>query len=449
MRRKVFSRPQPTPTLKSSSGIVLRLSDFDEYKEELVQLRNMGQLTVGKFRNRSTSINVFLEYLMKVKPIDPGVDEIKITARDVYNAFNLFIKERRPSVHTLRTYLRSTRKALEHILLSKYDTFLSQALGIEVFDVEFYLSQLSKSTLQRKARQLKEYQEHEKEKVITDQRVKDALRWLGILVNTRKTRTVENLRLATIIMLFTGARGSEINDLQFQVEIDGELINQIDTKRDIIYFHRKKLKEDATKSFTPIFVHPLVIEELKIFRRLYLIDPTEPIFGYYSIDKIFQRYYTPQRAFVSRKKLEKLYENNSWLQKYPPNKPIISMRAIRKYVDSYLQARMFELADRGIGASLFGKGFVGLDNMRRYKNYYLGRAEGVDFLHYISITEDPRYFVRYKKFTKRIFDGLVDRLMPELSYVIHKETLLKVYGPEKLEEIEMSPVTLKTTEYRI
>lgn len=247
-------------------------------------------------------------------------------------------------------------------------------------------------------------------------------------------------------MLFTGARGSEINDLQFQVEVDGELINQIDTKRGIIYFHRKKLKEDATKSFTPIFVHPLIIEELKIFKRLYLVDPTEPLFGYYSIDKIFQRYYTPQRAFVSKKKLEKLYENNSWLQKYPPNRPILSMRAIRKYVDSYLQARMFELADKGIGTSLFGKGFVGLDNMRRYKNYYLGRAEGVDFLHYISITEDPRYFMRYKKFTKRIFDGLVDKLMPELSYVVHRETLSKVYGTEKLEEIDTSP---KTAEYRI
>jgi len=434
MRRKVFSKPQQTPTFKNGNKIVLRLSDFDEYKEELVRLRNSGQLTVGKFRNRSTAINIFIEYMDKVNSINLEADEITITARNVYNAFNLFIKERRPAVHTLRTYLYSIRKVLEHILLSKYDTFLSQTIGIEVFDVEFYLSQLSKSTLQRKARQLKEYQEHEKEKVITDQRIKDGLKWLWILLNTKRTRTIENLRLATLVAIFTGARGSEINDLQFQVEVDGELLSQIDTKRGIIYLHRKKLKGDATKSFTPIFVHPIITEELKIFKKLYIIDSTESIFGYYSIDKIFQKYYTPQRAFTSQKTLERLYENNAWLKKYPPNRPILSLRAIRKYVDSYLQARMFELADRGIGASLFGKGFVGLDNMRRYKNYYLGRAEGVDFLHYISITEDPRYFMRYKKFTKRIFDGLVDKLMPELAYVVHRETLLKVYSSKGREK---------------
>ena len=432
MRRKVFSKtPNSVPPYFESGSVVVKLSDFDDYKEELVRLRNGGHLTVGKFQNRSTAINVFIEYLLKVKEIGPGTDEITITAGDIYNAFTGFIRERRPAVHTLRIYLYSTRKALEHILLSKYNVLLSRTIGLEVFNTEFYISQLSESTFQSKARQLKEYQFNEKSKVITDQQVKDALRWLEILINLKKTRTVENLRLATIIALLTGARGSEINDLQFQVVIDGERLNQIDLKRGIIYFHRKKLRENAIKSFTPVFVHPVLVEELKTFRRKYLSDPTSLIFGYYSIDKMFQRYYAPGRAFKDQKTLQNLYRNNPWLQKYPKDRPIIGVRAIRKYVDSYLQARMFNLMDRGIGVSLFGEGFMGLDNMRRYKNYLLGRAEGVDFLHYISVTEDPRYSSRYKKFNKMLFDGLIDKLMPELGRVLDSETIPRSYGLEK------------------
>ncbi|WP_148883360.1 site-specific integrase [Thermococcus aciditolerans] len=447
VRRKVFyTPPAQTAAITTDNGsVILKLSDFDEYKEELVRMRNEGQMTVGKFQNRSTAVNVFLEYLIKTKGIEPGTNEIKITTKDIYNAFTIFIHERRPAVHTLRTYLYSTKKALEHILLSKYNILLSRTIGLEVFNPEFYVSQLSKSTFQTKGRQLKEYQLNERNKVISDERVKDALKWLEILIHTKKTRTVENLRLATIIALLTGARGSEINDLQFQVIVDGETINQIDLNRGIIYFHRKKLKEDATKSFTPVFIHPVLIEELKAYRRKYLPDPTKPLFGYYEIDKLFYNYYTPAKAFRSKEKLETLYQNNKWLQKYPPQKPIIGLRQIRKYVDSYLQARMFELADKGVGSSLFGKGLYGLDNMRRYKNYLLGRAEGVDFMHYISTTEDPRYVARYKRFTNMLFDGLIDRLMPEFGHVLSPEVASKLYG--KSSETQAATQKSKVTSY--
>lgn len=430
MRRKTFHKQQnQAAAITADNGfIILKLSDFDEYKEELVRMRKEGQMTVGKFQNRSTAVNVFLEYLIKTKGIEPGTNEIKITTKDIYNAFTTFIRERRPSVHTLRIYLYSTKKALEHILLRNYDVLLSRTIGLEVFNPELYVSQLSRSMFQTKGRQLKEYQLNERNKVISDERVKDALKWLEILIHTKKTRTVENLKLATIIALLTGARGSEINDLQFQVVVDGETINQIDLKRGIIYFHRKKLKEDATKSFTPIFIHPILIEELKTYRRKYLPDPTKPLFGYYEIDKLFYNYYVPANAFRSKEKLETLYQNNKWLQKYPPQKPIIGLRQIRKYVDSYLQARMFELADKGVGSSLFGKGLYGLDNMRRYKNYLLGRAEGVDFMHYISTTEDPRYVARYRRFTNMLFDGLIDRIMPEFGRILSPEVASKLYG---------------------
>ncbi len=64
--------------------------------------------------------------------------------------------------------------------------------------------------------------------------------------------------------------------------------------------------------------------------------------------------------------------------------------------------------------------------MRRYKNYLLGRAEGVDFLHYISITEDKRYSSKLKKLNKMLIDGLIDKLMPELLYVLSEETRTKI-----------------------
>jgi len=55
----------------------------------------------------------------------------------------------------------------------------------------------------------------------------------------------------------------------------------------------------------------------------------------------------------------------------------------------------------------------------------------VDFLHYISVTEDPRYSSRYKKFNKMLFDGLIDKLMPELGRVLDSETIPRSYGLEK------------------
>lgn len=433
MKRKVFYKPsqiQGHPTV-NGGYVIIKLSDFDEYKEELAKLRKEGQLTVGTFQNRSSSINRFVEYLLRVKDINGDVNEIKITTGDVYNAFMELLKDNKISEHTLSIYLYSTKKALEHILLSKYGVLLSRTLGYEVFETDFYVSQLSKSVLQSKAKQLKEYQEYEKSKVITIEQIKDALKWLELLTHIRQTHTVETLRLGTLILLLTGARGTEINDLQFKVRGDGELIDQIDFRRGIIYFHRKKLKGSALRNFTPIFVHPVLLEELKQYRRTYQPDPTAPIFGRYSLDKIFYRYYTPGLAFRDKRKLKRLYRSNEWLRKYPPDEPLLTIRMGRKFVDSYIQSRMFELADRGIGSSIFGRGLTGLDNMRRYKNYILGRAEGVDFKHYISNTEDPRYSRRYKKFTIMLFNGLIDDLMPEIGHVMNPRVFKKLYAAKK------------------
>ncbi|WP_157895695.1 hypothetical protein [Thermococcus chitonophagus] len=192
MGRKVFSRRDEYENkFTDRDFVIIRLSDFDEYKDELVELRKNGQLTVGKFQNKSSAVNVFVEYLLKTKNIEPEVDEIKITARDVYNAFNTYIRERRPAYHTFQVHLYYTRKALEHILLKKYNLLLSKTIGLEVFDVDFYVTQLSKSVLRSKATQLKTFKEKEESKVISDERVKDALKWLAILRKERGTIAVE------------------------------------------------------------------------------------------------------------------------------------------------------------------------------------------------------------------------------------------------------------------
>lgn len=428
MRRKVFSHQKDSlESFTDTDAVIIMLSDFDEYKEELVKQRQNGQLTVGAFQNKSSAINVFIEYLLKTKnPEQTTNGEIKITARDVYVAFNEYIKERRPARHTLQTYLYYTRKALEHILLKKYNLLLSKTLGIEVFDIDFYLTQLSKSTLRSKGSQLKAFKKKEESKVISDERVKDALKWLAILRQERDSMAVEKLRLATLIVLLTGARGTEVNDLQFEVRVNEEVLKQIDLRKGIIYFHRKKLKADDDKNFTPVFIHPLLIEELKIFKKKHILDPTQPIFGYYSLDKTFKNFYTPNRAFKKRTQLENLYRKYEWLRNYEPQKPIITVKMFRKYFDSYLQDKIFELTGERTVTTLFGKGLEALDKMRRYKNYLLGRAEGVDFLHYISITEDKRYSSKLKKLNKMLIDGLIDKLMPELLYVLSEETRTKI-----------------------
>ncbi|MBC7094462.1 hypothetical protein [Thermococcus sp.] len=68
MGRKVFScQKDPLESFPNTNAVTMMLSDFDEYKEELVKQRQNGQLTVGTFQNKSSAVNVFVEYLLKIK----------------------------------------------------------------------------------------------------------------------------------------------------------------------------------------------------------------------------------------------------------------------------------------------------------------------------------------------------------------------------------------------
>jgi len=445
MVRKTFSRTKKQSQGGTSTEVVIPLEIIDDYKEELVRRRNEGLLRRGTFRNRSTALNVLLENLLEIKglnPENPNVETIRVTSNDIYRAVMNYIKKKRPSKHTIEVYLESARICLEEILFDYLGLQLSQTLGLEVFKPAFYLNKLSISAIQEKGKQLDEYLKNEQRKVVTDERIKDAIKWIDILRNEKgESRTIENLRLATILLLFTGARASELNDLQFEVVLeDGRILKQINLNSGIIYFHRGKIKDSPIRSFTPIFIHPVPVAELRVFRRKFIVDPTEPIFGYFGLDKVFYRYFRPDLAF-GETKLQRIYEANPWLQKYPPNEPIITTSLFRKYVDSYLQERIFELGDDNLSRELFGTGLVGLDNMRRYKNYILGRVEGVDFYHYISVTQDKRFSTRYRRFTKMLFDGLIDRLMPEFTLILSPEVQKKLFG-EKEAQLNLKPAQI-------
>ena len=69
-----------------------------------------------------------------------------------------------------------------------------------------------------------------------------------------------------------------------------------------------------------------------------------------------------------------------------------------------------------------------VDELRRYKNYLLGRAEGVDFMHYISLTEDKRFRRRYKRLTRLFVDSIIDEVMPELLLVLSEETVQRFFS---------------------
>ncbi len=441
MQRKIFSKVQhEKKSFPNTKAIILKLSDFDEYKKELVEQRNRGELSVGTFQNRSTAVNVFLENLLDVKGYPEG-DEIVITASDVYKAFNNYIRKKRPLPHTLSVNIHYTKRALEHILLKKYNTFLSTTLGTEIFNIDIYLGNYSPSMMRTKATQLRSFKEKEKSKVISTERVKDGLRWLAILKQKRpQSLSVERLRLATLILLTTGARASEVNELQFEViGPGGEKLKQIDLRRGIIYFHRKKLKRSDGTAFTPVIIHPILVEELKNFKQNYVLDPTTPIFNRYSLDKQFKAYFTPKLAFRKRKQLEELYDRYSWLTKYDPNKPILTVKMFRKYFDSFVQNQIIEIADgtkNNPAADIFGIGIQAFDNLRRYKNFLLGRAEGVDFLHYISLTEDRRYYSKLKKVNKMLIDELIMTLIPEVLYVLSGGTRSKFFGKDEVSDIQ-------------
>lgn len=446
MVRKTFSRTKKHSQRGTSTEVVISLDVIDDYKEELVRRRNEGLLQRGTFRNRSTALNVLLENLFEIKglnPENPKIEAIKITSNDIYRAFMNYVKKRRPSKHTLEVYLESARICLEEILFDYYELHLSQTLGLEVFKPAFYLNKLSISAIQEKGKQLDEYLKNEQRKVVTDERVKDAIKWIDILIHEKgESRTIENIRVAMITLLFTGARASELNDLQFEVFLkeEGRVLKQIDLDRGIIYFHRGKIKDSPIKSFTPVFIHPVLIEELKIFKKKFIVNHAEPLFGYYGLDKVFYRYFRPDLAF-SETKLLRIYKNNPWLQKYLPKEPIITTSLFRKYVDSYLQERIFEIGNMTLSQELFGQGLVGLDNMRRFKNYLLGRVEGVDFYHYISITQDKRFSTRYRRFTKMLFDNLIDRLMPEFTLILSPKVREKLFG-EKEVQLNLKPTQI-------
>ncbi|WP_297534622.1 hypothetical protein [Thermococcus sp.] len=433
MRRKRFGGPQKLPVRYSSDDyILLDLRDIDEYKEELISLRNLKQLSPGTFQNKSFAINTFIEYLLRIKgPIADDNPIIKLTAMDVYQVFSEYLKDprRSKSTHTFRVVVKYTEEALKHILWEKYGISLTRALGDEVFNPNLYLRLVSVIAMRSKAIQLQTHRKREKEKVVSPDQIKLALKWLSVLISERPTITVEKVRLATLIALMTGARGSEINDLQFITSDDtGRRIKQIDLTEGIIYFRRAKLRRDGG-GVTPIFIHPILVNELKVFKKKYVLDPTQPIFGFYSIDKIFTHYYTPKETFRSRKKLEEIYHKYPWLKHCSPDKPIITIKLFRKFFDSHLQNMIYSLVDDGrVDFMNFLSGIRLVDELRRYKNYLLGRAEGVDFMHYISLTEDKRFRRRYKRLTRLFVDSIIDEAMPELLLVLSEETSQKFFS---------------------
>ena len=440
MIRKRFSLHPSVkdPVFNDQTYILFDLEYLDEYKEELVKLRNSKQLSPGTFQNKSFALNTFVEYLLKVldKPPENG-SVVKLSAESIYRAFSEYIRDpnRSKSSHTFNVVLNYTKEALRHILWEKYGVSLSRVFGEEIFDPNLYLSMISRTALRSKAIQLKTYQKSEQEKVVSSERIRAALRWLSILISERPTITVEKIRLATLIVLMTGARGTEINDLQFvTIDESGRKTNQIDLNRGIIYFRRAKLKTD-TGGITPVFIHDVLISELKIFKRRFILDPTAPIFGYYSLDKVFTRYYIPREVFRRKKDLERAYSMHSWLRVYPPDKPIITIKLFRKFFDSHLQNMIYELVDNEkLGFMGFLSSAQLIDELRRYKNYLLGRAEGVDFMHYISLTEDKRFRGRYRRLTRMFVDSIIDEVMPELLRVLNEETLRRFFSGYKHSE---------------
>jgi len=422
-------------------SISISIEDIEKYKIELLDKKKRGKLREGTYSNRSTSINNFVEELLKLKNLDKSMITqqtiLKITASDLYEIFKKWYETH--SEHTFRVYVNGVKIALEDILF-KNNILLSRRIPPEVFNYKLYYRNLSKSAKVKKGDKLKSFSQYEKYKAVSPQRIKNAYTWLNVLMKEKveKNRmhliTWYRLKIALLLLTFTGARSTEIVDLEYNVKTrDGEMIHQIDLKNALIYFIRNKVRDENNhRTVTPVFISEPLLTELKIYKRNFGVNK---LFNWKSLDKIIKDYFTPSRKF-NEEELKILKKKYTFLQGIPLDKPIVTVSLFRKYLDNWLEQKSLLFLQDQIHSryatsiqELFG-GKEGLSyiHLNKLKNFFMGRVEGIDYVNYDAFFENRKLFNTMKNLHKWFMRGFLDNLEPEILWVLEPQTIGKLVG---------------------
>jgi len=383
--------------------MVLTTYEIDEFKKKMKEYYDQKKLSLGKYRNIMTATNVFTEHILKKKRLNNEVEQQIITRNIVQNgkitkvsiktdAFVLTSQDlieffetiySRVALHTFRVYLFYVKYLLEKIL-ERRGEYIEEYFRPSIFDPEKYV--LGSHDYGRKSQASPLYIELDRKKFVNISHIRDALEYLSIIKHKVDNNqigmsqlTYDRLKIATLLLIFTGARGTEINDL---------MVADFNFRKGYIVFRRNKFKSHPRETVVPL--HPYLKEELQNFIRDYQLKKDNHIFEWKHFDKIIKHYYTPKRVLKTEKKKIKLNK-----REYPTDKTIITTRMFRKFWDNYAEGRMDS----------------------KYKNYLLGRYVGVDMEHYVSVIHNKRVFNKLKSEYMKVFSDLPRKLEKQLKKI--------------------------------
>lgn len=386
------------------NGIEITTYEIDMFKKEIEEYRKANKITYGKYRNIMTSVNVFTERMVKYKQLKGEIEQVvlresiiqgntmletnietvrfSVKKQDLAELFRELYKE--VSIHTFRVYLYNIKFMLDKILERRGDAEVEEYFGSKVFKPENYI--LSQST--SRGTDAQNYEVFDKKKFVTLNNIKDALEYLAIVKKNLEEEKIkisrgkyDKVKLATLLFIFTGARGTEIANLQ---------LSDVNLKRGYFILYRNKIKKpNANATVFPI--HPYLKEAIKQHIKNYELKEKDNLLGEWKyLDKIIKHYYTPKRILKTNREYITLNR-----RKYNVEKAVITTRMFRKFFENYSEGKMNP----------------------RYKNYLLGRYVGVDMSNYVSVVHNKRVFNTLKKEYMKVFSDLPKKLEKHLKRI--------------------------------
>ena len=414
-RMKLFTEALEPHLDNMENAFKLSTREIDHYKQLLREEYELGRYSYGMYRNMMSAINSFATYILSRKKqageiYYEDVTQVRMaqnTSREVTpyvlvteQDIESYLKDLSLNVkwHTFQVYSFYLRQALDEILDMSQRGELSDYVNIsKVFSKKkykrgkhLYPIKRQRTSAQKRKLLLNKYKEYENLKSVTIESIIDALAYLRILgekISKREARmnpnTFNEVKVATALLLFTGARSTELATL---------LVQDINFRENYILITRNKLSEDDIKHRTTVFpLHPFLKAILKWYIKEYQLDWDDYLLGTQYLDKKISYAFRP-RAHL-RLGTDYITING---KRYSTTSPIITVRKFRKFWDNYAEAN-------------------GMDF--RIKNYLLGRKVGIDIEYYVSVLKNPKVFLSIQKEYSQIFGDLDKLLNPVIKEV--------------------------------
>ncbi|KUH33991.1 hypothetical protein APY94_03715 [Thermococcus celericrescens] len=408
---KIFEKAlTPDGSSIVENAFKLTTRDLDNYKRLLVEAYENGRYSYGMYRNLMTALNSFATYILNKKKQDGeiyyeghtkrGINTnltpyVLISEKDIISYLqDLSLRVKR---HTFQVYSFYLKQALDEMLEMKKGGELSDYINVsKVFSEKRYIkgkhlypTRRRRNTVEKRKLLLDKYREYENLKSVTLNDILDALTYLRILktkISAKEARmtqrTFDEVRIATALLIFTGARSTELSDL---------LVRDVEFEEDYMFITRNKLSEDDIKHRTTIFpLHPFLKASLQSYIRKYRLYPENYLISSQYLDKKISYAFNP-----STLNIETGYISING-RRYSAESSIITVRKFRKFWDNYAEANRMDF---------------------RVKNYLLGRRVGVDIEYYVSVLRNKKVFFNIQSEYFRVFGDLDKKLSPVIQEV--------------------------------